>query len=216
MSLPMFTLPVPLPVAWKALWLTSFCWWSKSQKYMMYKEISVVCACVCIHSFSCLTHCANTRVWPNSYLLTEMKRYAYPELSVLSYFSNLPTLLPSRSGSRTSQTTPGRGHLVSTHGCRSSISLQGGCSVVVCGRASQNGLLIFLSYLYILFVGFLLLIEGTAWLSWWQPGHKACCELSQRVISLCSWPHQPVCKTVVCILGFYRLIQVYWTNFISY
>lgn len=75
--------------------------------------------------------------------------------------------------------------------------------------AESAGMDYLFSY-WLLFVGFLLLIEGTAWLSWWRPGHKACCELRQRVISLCSWPPEALRKNTACNLWFYRFSQIFF------
>lgn len=129
-------------------------------------------------------------------LIIGMKIYPYIPLSVYLYLSNLPTLVPSWSGFRTSQTTLDQGIWCPPTGAVGAFSPQGGCSVFISCRVRQHGLLIFLLYQYILFVGFLLLIEGTVGLSWWHLGNTACCELSQRVISSCSWPHQPVYETI--------------------
>lgn len=104
-----------------------------------FDKLICVCVCVClcvrVYTLFCLTHCANTPVWPSSYHRNE-KIFIYtpptfPPYSILVRIQSISD-------------HPRPGHLVSTNMCSRSISFQTGCSVVVCGRASQHGLLIFL------------------------------------------------------------------------
>lgn len=83
-------------------------------------------------------------VWP-TFLSYHTNENACLSTTLCALFlCNLPTLLPSWSGHRASWTPPESWHLVSTHGCSRSSSLQDACSEAACGRASQHGLLIFL------------------------------------------------------------------------
>lgn len=133
---------------------------------------------VCEHSRSCLTHCANTWVWPNSYLP--------PTCSPLPHHRPRPPPLPD---------------LVSI-----------GCIGSFLYRVADHGLSVpepaSMGY-YFLIVA-IHLVCGMSALNWRDgmvvmvtQGHKAC-EMSQRVISLCSWPHEPA------KLELNGLTEVYW------
>ncbi len=169
----------------------SFCECTNASFFPLLSSLAGFDKLICVRAYT-PSPVSPTVQTPSS--LTQFLSYHRSEKTCLSTALCAP--LPLQPSDRTPNLGPDPEHPRPPRGVSGvhPVSLQGVCPVVVHGRASQRGLLIFLLYLYILFVGFLLLIEGTAWLSWWHPGHKACCELSQRVISLCSWPHRPVCR----------------------
>ena len=116
----------------------------------------------CVWTLPLLSHPLrkHSRVWPNSYLITEMKINACPLLlSVRLYLTTVPDPpSPARSG---------------VHPLGVSVVFCTGWLIMVCLCQSQPAwVIISLLYPYILFVGCLLLIEGMAWLSWWHKDIK--------------------------------------------
>lgn len=160
--------------------------------------------CVYVHSLSCLSHCANTlefdpililsQKWKDMPIHHTLWAFSSPSLPILlsSQIQNSPDL--PRTGTSAVHTRVQQEHFVTA-----------GRGTSQWSSVAESACMDYLFSYWLLFVGFLLLIEGTAWLSWWRPGHKACCELRQRVISLCSWPPEAVRKNTACNLWFYRI-----------